>query len=121
MERMGATELLAAAAVMLAGFMRGITGFGGAMLMAPPLSILVGPVPAVVISLTLETAAAVVMFPDAWPRINKRLLLYLIIPAALTVPIGGYLLLTLDPVIARKLIAGVVVVCSLALLSGLRY
>jgi uncharacterized membrane protein YfcA len=118
---MGATELAVAAVVALAGFMRGITGFGGAMLMAPPLSILLGPVPAVLIALTLEISAALVMFPDALPKINLRTLAYLTVPAVFTVPLGGYLLLTLDPVIARKMIAGVVVIFSFVLLSGVRY
>jgi uncharacterized protein len=118
---MSTNELAVIVIVTLAGFMRGITGFGGAMLMAPPLSMLIGPVPTVVTALILETAAALVMFPDAWPKINKRILLYLTIPACFTVPIGGYLLITLDPFIARKVIAAVVVVFSLGLLAGLRY
>jgi uncharacterized protein len=118
---MSTNELAVIVIVTLAGFMRGITGFGGAMLMAPPLSMLIGPVPTVVTALILEMAAALVMFPDAWPKINKRILLYLTIPACFTVPIGGYLLITLDPFIARKVIAAVVVVFSLGLLAGLRY
>jgi uncharacterized membrane protein YfcA len=105
----------------LAGLVRGITGFGGAMLMAPAMSLLIGPVATVVNALVLETAAALVMFPDAWPRINKRILVYLTLPACFSVPIGGYLLLTLDPHFARKMIAAVVVVFSLGLLVGLRY
>ena len=40
------------------------------MLMTPVLSILFGPVPAVVTALLLETAAALVMFPDALPKAN---------------------------------------------------
>jgi uncharacterized membrane protein YfcA len=115
------SELALVAVVILGGLMRGITGFGGAMLMATPLSMLLGPVPAVVTALILETAAALVMFPDALPKINKRVLVYLILPACLTVPVGGYLLITLDPLIARKVIAGVVTVFSLGLLTGLRY
>jgi uncharacterized membrane protein YfcA len=107
--------------VMLAGIIRGMTGFGGAMLMAPPLSLLLGTVPAVVTALMLETAAALVMFPDAWPRFNRRALFYLTTPACITVPIGGYLLVNVDAFLMRKMIAGVVVVFSLALLSGLRY
>jgi uncharacterized membrane protein YfcA len=91
------------------------------MLMAPPLSLLIGPVPTVVTALLLETAAALVMFPDALPKINKRILFYLTLPACFTVPIGGYFLVTLDPLIARRVISGVVVVCSLMLLAGLRY
>ena len=65
---MGMSELAAIAIVTVAGLVRGITGFGGAMLMTPVLSILFGPVPAVVTALLLETAAALVMFPDALPR-----------------------------------------------------
>jgi uncharacterized membrane protein YfcA len=107
--------------VMLAGIIRGMTGFGGAMLMAPPLSLLLGPVPAVVTALMLETTAALVMFPDAWPRFNRRALFYLTAPACVTVPIGGYLLVNVDAFLMRKVIAGVVVVFALALLSGVRY
>ena len=114
-------HLLVVGVVTLAGFMRGITGFGGAALMAPVLSAMLGPVQAVVTALTLETAAALIMFPDAWPRFNRRVLLYLTIPACVTVPIGGYLLVNVDAFIMRKVIAGVVVVFALALFSGLRY
>jgi uncharacterized membrane protein YfcA len=118
---MDLTDIAVIVVVTLAGFMRGITGFGGALLMAPPLSLLIGPVPTVVTALILETAAALVMFPDALPKINKRILFYLTLPACFTVPIGGYFLVALDPLIARRVISGVVVVCSLMLLAGLRY
>ena len=118
---MDMTLLATIGIVAAGGFVRGITGFGGAMMMAPMLSVLIGPVPTVVTTLILETAAAVVMFPDALPKARWRTLAYLTLPAIATVPIGGYLLLTLDPGIARKLIAGVVVVFSLMLLLGLRY
>jgi uncharacterized protein len=115
------TEIVVIVVVTLAGFVRGITGFGGSMLMAPALSLLIGAVPTVVTALLLETAAALVMFRDALPKINKRVLFYLTLPACFTVPIGGYLLVTLDPLIARKTISAVVAVFSLILLGGLRY
>src|SRR5438094_2795359 len=118
---MGMSELAAIAIVTVAGLVRGITGFGGAMLMTPVLSILFGPVPAVVTALLLETAAALVMFPDALPRARWQTLLYLTLPAVVTVPLGGYLLLTVDPGIARKMISAVVIVFSSMLLFGLRY
>src|ERR1035437_7786990 len=114
-------ELAAIGIVTLAGIVRGVTGFGGAMLMTPVLSGLIGPVSAVVTALILETAAALGMFPDALPKARWRTLLYLTLPAIVTVPLGGYLLLTLDPNVARKMIAGVVIVFSSMLLSGLRY
>lgn len=118
---MNSTELAVIGIVSLAGFVRGVTGFGGAMLMAPVLSVLIGPVPTVITALTLETVAALVMFPDALPKAQWRTLMYLTLPAIVTVPLGGYLLLTLDPNIARRMIAGVVVVFSLMLLLGIRY
>jgi uncharacterized protein len=118
---MDLTNLAAIGIVTMAGFVRGVTGFGGAMLMTPILSVLIGPVPAVVTALFLETAAALVMFPDALPKARWRTLLYLTLPAVVTVPLGGYLLLTLDPAIARKMIAAVVIVFSSMLLLGLRY
>ncbi len=118
---MDISDLAAIGIVGLAGLVRGTTGFGGAMFMSPVLSILLGPVPTVVIALLLETAGALVMFPDALPKANWRTLLFLILPAVVTVPLGGYLLLTVDPWIARKLIAAVVVVFSSMLLFGLRY
>jgi uncharacterized membrane protein YfcA len=118
---MGAADAMMVAVVILAGLMRGMTGFGGAMVMAPPLSLLLGPVPAVVIALTLEVAAALVVLREAWPKIDGRILIYLTLPAALTVPLGGYLLLVLDAGIARRMISAVVVLSSLALLSGIRY
>src|SRR5215475_8946424 len=118
---MGTTELAAIAIVIVAGLVRGTTGFGGAMLMTPVLSVLYPPVNAVVIALLLETAAALVMFLDAVPKARWRTLLYLTLPAILTVPLGGYLLLTLDPSIARKIISGVVILFSSMLLFGFRY
>jgi uncharacterized membrane protein YfcA len=119
---MNPTELAGAVAIVtFAGFLRGVTGFGGAMMITPLLSVLVGPVSAVVIALILETSAALVMFADAIPKARWRVLTYLTVPTIFTVPLGGYLLLTLDPVLARKVIAIVVIVCSAALFFGVRY
>jgi uncharacterized membrane protein YfcA len=118
---MHTADIAAIATVTVAGFFRGVTGFGGAMMMTPMLSLLIGPVPAVVTALLLETAAALVMFPDALPKVNWRTLSYLTFPAILTVPLGGYFLLTIDPALARKFIAAIVILFSLLLLFGWRY
>ena len=118
---MDMTTFAAVGIVTAAGLVRGTTGFGGAMLMTPVLSALLGPIPAVVTALFLETAAALVMFPDALPKARWRTLLYLIFPAVVTVPLGGYFLLTVDPAVARKMISAVVIIFSLMLLLGFRY
>src|SRR5262249_57578293 len=87
--RMEMQHLLVVGVAMLAGFMRGITGFGGAALMAPVLSAMLGPVQAVVTALTLGTAAAPIIFPAAWPRFNRRGRLLLSAPPPLPPSVCG--------------------------------
>jgi uncharacterized membrane protein YfcA len=113
--------LLVAGIVAAAGVMRGITGFGGAMLMTPPLGILLGPAPAVAISLSLEAAAALVMVPAVYKDLPLKQVALLIVPACLAIPFGTKVLIGLDPTLARQMIAAVVVLSSLAMLLGVRY
>ena len=113
--------LLVAGIVAAAGVMRGITGFGGAMLMTPPLGMLLGAVPAVVISLCLEAIAALVMVPATYRDLPVKQFAFLIVPACLAIPLGTQVLVGIDPGLARRLIGAMVVVSSIAMLSGLRY
>lgn len=108
-------------AVVLAGLVRGATGFGGAMVMSPVLASLAGPVSAVVIALILETLAAAVTFPKAWHLAHWRTLGLLTLPAALTVPLGGYLLMASDPRLVRLAISLSVIFFAGILLLGFRY
>lgn len=114
-------DLLVVGIVAAAGVMRGITGFGGAMLMTPPLGILLGPVPAVVISLCLEAVAALIMVPAVYKDLPFKEFARLIVPASLAIPIGTQVLMGLDAGAARRLIGAIVVISSIAMLSGLRY
>ncbi len=103
------------------GLVRGTTGFGAAMVMTPPLALLLGPKTAVPISLLLETFAAAPMLPAAariarWPVIAP-----ICTTAVLAVPLGAWLLDGADPLLLRRLIAVTVIAFSLALLSGRRY
>jgi hypothetical protein len=107
--------------VVLAGIARGITGFGGAMLMTPPLSLLLGGGPAIALVLALEVVAAFVMIPSIYADLPFRRLVLLAVPACLTVPVGSAMLAYLDPSLSRRLIGAVVVIFSLALISGVRY
>src|SRR5262245_44025142 len=118
---MGTTEFAAIAIVIVAALVRGTTGFWGAMLMTLVLSVRYPPVNAVVIALLLETAAALVMLLDAVPKARWRTLLYLTLPAVFTVPLGGYLLLTLDPSVSRKVISGGVILFSSLLFFWVRF
>jgi uncharacterized membrane protein YfcA len=114
-------DLLAAGIVAAAGVMRGITGFGGAMLMTPPLGMLLGAVPAVVISLCLEAVAALIMVPATYKDLPLKQFAFLIVPACIAIPVGTQVLIGIDAGLARRLIGAMVVLSSIAMLSGLRY
>lgn len=104
-----------------AGVVRGLTGFGGAMFMAPLLGLLLNPVVAVVYALGLEAVAAVTMLPAVWHLLNRPLLAVIALPAMLGIPVGGYLLVNLDPVVIRTVLSVTVMTFSILMLFGFRY
>ncbi|MGF1445204.1 MAG: sulfite exporter TauE/SafE family protein [Pikeienuella sp.] len=107
--------------IVLAGIVRGVSGFGGAMLIAPPLSILLDPVSAVVHALALEAVAAVAVVPWIWRMIEARTLLMIGLPALLAIPFGGWLLVTLDAELIGTLLAVTVIGFSTVLMMGFRH
>lgn len=112
---------LAVAIAAIAGIVRGITGFGGAMVMSPPMALLLGPLVTVPVVLLLESIAATPMLVQTRGLVRWRVIAPLLVMACLFIPIGIMVLISLDPQVMRRVIAAVVVVFSLLLLSGLRY
>jgi len=104
-----------------AGIIRGITGFGGSMVMTPPLALLFGPQRAVPVVLLLEAFAGAPMMRDAIGRARWRVLAPIGIAACITIPLGGYVLVHADQDLLRRAIAGIVIVFALLLLRGARY
>jgi uncharacterized membrane protein YfcA len=105
----------------IGGLVRGTTGFGAAMVMTPALALLLGPRTAIPVTLLLETFAAAPMLPAAVALARWRVIAPISAAAVLAVPLGGYLLISADPLTLRRLIALTVILFSLALLSGRRY
>ncbi len=112
---------LAIAIATIAGVIRGITGFGGAMVMSPPLALLLGPLVAVPVVLLLESVAAAPMLVQVRRLVRWRVIGPIIATACATVPLGTYVLLSVEPQVMRRVIAGVVIVFALLLLRGWRY
>jgi uncharacterized membrane protein YfcA len=112
---------LALAIALAAGAVRGITGFGGALVMTPPLALLFGPAIAVPVALLLESVVAAPMLVHTRRQVRWRVIGPILATACLTVPLGAYALATTDPQTLRRVIAAVVVVFSLLLLRGWRY
>jgi uncharacterized membrane protein YfcA len=104
-----------------AGVVRGVTGFGAAMVMAPPVALLLGPSVAVPLVLLLEGFAAAPMLPVLRKRARWPVLTPMIIAATVFMPLGTLLLTSLDPELTRRMIAMVVIGFSLILLTGARW
>jgi uncharacterized membrane protein YfcA len=117
-----AAELVGLALVtLLAGLVRGFTGFGAGLLMAPWFVMLLGPSRAVPILVALELVASARLVPSALREIDPRPALSLAIPACLAVPLGSLLLVGLDPVVVRRAISLIILVFVVALAAGWRY
>ncbi len=114
--------LIAAIAIAgAAGAVRGITGFGGAMVMSPPLALLLGPRVAVPVVLLLESIIAAPMLWHTRRRVNWRIMGVILAAACAFVPLGVLVLAKTNPQVTRRAIAITVMVFALVLLRGWRY
>jgi len=114
-------QLIAMAIAALAGVIRGITGFGGAMVLTPPLALLLGPQLAIPVVLLVEAIAGAPMMRDAARHATWRTLAPITLAACVTIPLGGYVLVHADQDVLRRAIAAIVGVFALLLLKGARY
>ena len=112
---------MAVAVALAAGIVRGITGFGGAMVMSPPLALLLGPRLAVPVVLLLESIVAAPMLVRTRRRVDWRVIGAILAAACAFIPLGVLVLDSTDPRIIRRLIATIVIVFALVLLLGWRY
>lgn len=112
---------IAVAVAALAGVIRGITGFGGALVMTPPLAFLFGPWLTVPVALLLESLVALPMVVQTRRLVRWRVIAPICVAASLTAPLGVQVLVSADPHVLRRAIAAIVIVFSLLLLRSWRY
>jgi uncharacterized membrane protein YfcA len=115
------TLILAVAIAFVAGIVRGITGFGGAMVMSPPFALLLGAKLAVPVILLLEGLVAAPMLARTRRLVRWNVMLPMSIAALVAAPLGTYLLLATEPDKLRQAIAITVLVFAALLLVGWRY
>jgi uncharacterized protein len=115
------TLIIAVAIAIGAGLVRGVTGFGGAMVMSPPLALLLGPRLAVPVVLLLESVVAAPMLLRTRHHTNWRLTGTILVAACVFVPFGVVVLATTDPLVIRRAIAISVILFAFILLCGWRY
>ena len=116
------TDLIWAMVVTFAsGLMLGYTGWGGMMVSMPFLTILYGPVEALVIMIIGALLVTAYLFPTAARIADWRRMTPILIGMAVCVPIGNLLLFALEPNLIRRIIGWLIVGASILILSGWRY
>lgn len=103
------------------GLIRGMTGFGGSLIMTPILTMLFSPRQVVPAVLLLEAFAAAPMLAKANSLAHYRILAPICLASFATLPLGAYVLIHAEPGALRRGIAGMVIVFSALLLCGVRY
>ena len=106
---------------LLSGVVYGYSGFGGALLMIPILSLLIEPVHAVAATMI---AAVIGQIPTAWQA--ARLAQWkecgpLLLVSIITTPVGVYLLASGDPQFVRRLVGLGTIAMASVLLVGWTY
>lgn len=113
-----ATWLIGLAMVAIAGFTRGFSGFGSAMILAPGLSLLFNPQQVVATVILLEITAGIGLVPEATKKIHWQEVLPLVLGAMVMVPVGVQFLALLEPQLMRRIIGGLILGFVLLLMSG---
>ncbi len=110
-----------AGGALLAGLVRGFAGFGAAMVMMPIASAVYGPTIGIVVLFMADLAASVPLFASQVKRCSWREVGTLFAGAAVTLPIGLFLLAALDPTLVRWVISLFILAAVVALAAGWRY
>lgn len=113
--------LIAAALAIVAGMVRGFTGFGSAMVMTPAFSALFGPAVGVALCLVLEIVVVLPALPKAVSMVDWRRIGLFLLAAVVGVPFGNLLLTHIDPQPMRWMISAIVLGAVALLASGWRY
>ncbi len=106
--------------VLGAGVVRGYTGFGFSALVVATHSLVLPPAEVVPSAFLMEIVASLHLLPLVWREVEWRRVLELGVGAALAMPLGILALARLDEASVRPLVYGVILICALLLLKGIR-
>jgi uncharacterized membrane protein YfcA len=112
---------IAAVAAMVAGFVRGFSGFGGPAIMSLVLVQFYAPVSVLSKVILIDAFSFVKLLPSTAHEVDRRVTLTVIGTSLLGVPFGVYALLEFDPLVIKRTIAVVAALCSISMLAGWRF
>ncbi|MEP1201991.1 TSUP family transporter [Tateyamaria sp.] len=108
-------------AIVMAGLVRGFTGFGSAMIIMPVASSVLGPFAALAFLTVVEFWGPLPNLRAAWRTGDAREVALLLGGAALTLPLGLWSLSQLEPAVFGWAVSVVVLVLLVLVMSGWRY
>src|SRR3979490_750468 len=106
---------------LIAGLMRGFAGFGSAMLMAPIFAILFGSADMVVTVGAIEMVVSVHLFPQVRRNADWRTLAPMSIAACAAMPLGVWLLASVDKGTIVTAVSAVIVAFVVLMWTGWKY
>lgn len=106
---------------LVAGLLRGFTGFGGPAFMMAILAIFYPPITIVGKVMIVDFIASTFLFRSCFHQIQWKMTLSLFIPSMLLMPVGQWLLLVMDSETVARGIAVTILLTSLMMLAGWRY
>jgi uncharacterized protein len=106
---------------LIAGLARGFSGFGAALIFMPLAAALVGAQVAAPLLLVIDLVFTFPMIRPAFTQVKFQQVMLMVMGAAVTVPIGTWLLGTSDPLSLRWMISTLAFVMLVLLVSGWRY
>ncbi len=109
------------AAAFAGGVLRGLSGFGAALLLAPVFTLFMTPAESLLVILLLNIATTTQILRESMRLAEWRTVWALFLPALAGIPVGFLLLHIVDARLMQRGVAAVVTALALLLLSGWRY
>lgn len=109
------------AVALFSGVVRGFSGFGGALILIPLGSAIFGPQMGVAIFYLVDLVSATPYGYTYWKRCSFKDISPMLAGHFLALPLGTWLLTSLDPLLIRWVMDGVVFLMLAVLISGWRY
>jgi uncharacterized membrane protein YfcA len=112
--------LFLAATAVVAGLVKGFTGFGGALVMATLFTLVLSPSETLGTVVIVNVATAWQLLRPSWRMMQRNVVLPMAAASALATPVGVAAVLLMNPLLGREIIGLGVLCCGLVLISGWR-
>ena len=109
------------AVALVAGVVRGFSGFGGPALMALVLTQLFSPLSVLTKVVIIDAVSYLLLVPSTVREFDRRLVAVVTPATFLGLPVGVYLLTMSDPLIMKRAVAAAVAACVVIMLFGVRF